>query len=67
MHHRVLIRRRERLRGREMGDAVLLAVRMEGGATSQGCGAFRSWKRGDLVFPDSLQRDQPCPCLSSRT
>ena len=23
---------------------MLLAVRMEGGATSQGCGASRSWK-----------------------
>lgn len=45
-HHRVLIRgRQEGQRQREMGDAALLAVRMEGGAASQGCGASRSWKR----------------------
>ena len=28
-----------------MGDAALLAVRMEGEVTIQGCGASRSWKR----------------------
>jgi len=32
-------------RQRETGDAVLLAVRMEDKAVSQGCGASRSWKR----------------------
>ena len=31
-------------RQRETGDAVLLAVRMEDEAVSQGCGASRSWK-----------------------
>ena len=44
---------------------MLLAVRMEGGATSQGCGASRSWKSGEPVLPGSLQKDQPCPGLDS--
>ena len=38
-HHK-----REGVRGRETGDAALLAVRMEGGAVSQGRSASRSWK-----------------------
>ena len=40
-----------RVKGREMGDAALLAVRMEGGAAIQGCGASRSWKRQEPVLP----------------
>lgn len=44
---------------------MLLATRMEGGATSQGYGASRSWKSGEPVLPGSLQRDQPCPSLDS--
>ena len=38
-------------KGREMGDAAWLAVRMEGGAAIQGCGASRSWKRQEPVLP----------------
>ena len=38
-------REEEGQRQREMGDAVLLALRMEGEAGSQGCSASRSWKR----------------------
>ena len=34
-----------------MGDAALLAVRMEGGAAVQGYGASRSWKRQEPVLP----------------
>ena len=43
-HRRVIIRGRGRVRGRETGDAALLAVRMEGGAVSQGRSASRTWK-----------------------
>ena len=42
-----------------MGDAALLAVRMEGGAVSQGHGTSRTWKRQEPVLPWSLWRDQP--------
>ena len=38
-------------RQRETGDAALLAVRMEGGAASQGGGASSSWKRQELMLP----------------
>ena len=38
-------------RQRETGDAALLAVKMEGGAASQGCGASSSWKRQELMLP----------------
>ena len=58
-HHRVLVRGRWRVRGREMGDAALLAVRMKGGAVSQGHGTSRTWKRQEPVLPWSLWRDQP--------
>lgn len=34
-----------------MGDAALLVGRMEEGATSQGCGASRSWKRQEMDPP----------------
>lgn len=34
---------------------MLLAVRMEGGATSQGCGASRSWKSGEPVLPGASE------------
>ena len=44
---------------------MLLTVRMEGGATSQGFSTSRSWKRGETVLSGSLQRDQPCPRLDS--
>ena len=43
--------------------AALLAVRMKEGATSQGCGASRSWKRREPMLPWSLWRSQPCPRL----
>lgn len=56
-------KREGRVRGRETGDAEPLAVRMEGGAASQGCSTSRSWKRGEPVLPESLQRDQPFPHL----
>ena len=49
-HHRTLIRGRGRVRGRGTGGAALLAVRMEGGAMSQGCGTSGSWKRQELVL-----------------
>ena len=58
-HHRVLVRGRGRVRGRDMGDTALLAVRREGGAVSQGCGTSRSWKRQEPVLPWSLWSDQP--------
>ena len=44
-------KREGRVKGREMGDAAWLAVRMEGGAAIQGCGASRSWKRQEPVLP----------------
>ena len=34
-----------------MGDTALLAVRMEGGAVSQGYGTSRSWKGRSLCSP----------------
>ena len=34
-----------------------------GRATSQGCGASRSWKRQEMVLPWSFWKDQPCPHL----
>ena len=52
-----------RVRGRDTGDAALLAVRMEGGAASLGCSASRSWKRQEPMLPRSLQRNRPCPRL----
>ena len=45
-----------RVRGIETGDAALLAVRMEGGAVSQGFGTSRCWKSGEPVLHWSLQR-----------
>ena len=45
------------------GNVVLMAVRVEGGAVSQGCSASRSWKTGEPVLPWSLWRDGPCPHL----
>ena len=48
---------------RQRDEDVLLAVRMEGGATIQGGGTSRAWERQELVLPWSLWRDWPCPCL----
>lgn len=45
----------------EMEEAALLVVKMKGGATSQGCGARRSWKKQEVVLPWSLWKDQPRP------
>ena len=39
--------------------AVLLAVRMEGGAVSQGSGVSRSWKRQDPVVPRASRETSP--------
>ena len=46
---KALIKGRGRVRGGETGERqpALLAVRMEGGAVSQGCSHSRSWKRGE--------------------
>lgn len=43
----------------EMGDAALLAVRMEEGAASKGYGASRSWKRRNGFSPGASGRTSP--------
>ena len=43
----------------ELEEAVLWAVRTEEGATSQGCGASRSWKRPKPSLPQASRRTGP--------
>ena len=44
----------------EMEEAALMAVKTEEGATSQGCGTSRSWKRPEKILPWTFRKDRPC-------